>query len=272
MKMNQFLNSEIIVKKIALACFVKSGTGEPVHSNRPTHGIAFHLDGEKTYRFDNNICLTVKKDDIIFLPKGSNYVVEAISKNAGDCYAINFDVIDENTFEPFVLKGKNSSLYKEAFKNANTTWRLKEFGHQALCMSELYRILHQMQKEYLLDYIPKEKSKIILPAVKYIHSEYANGKIDIPYLANLCGIGQTYFRQIFQLTYGVPPIQYINKLKLERASELLNSNMYSVSDVMTMSGFENESYFCRAFKKAYGKAPVLYKKGISPILCKLQNE
>lgn len=94
-----------------------------------------------------------------------------------------------------------------------------------------------------------------MPAIKYIHSNYVNEKINISKLAVLCNISETTFREIFNATLGTSPVKYINNLKLSRAAELLKSNMYSVHEAMEMSGFQDEAYFSRAFKKHFGVPP-----------------
>ena len=78
-------------------------------------------------------------------------------------------------------------------------------------------------------------------------------------LAQMCGVSETYFRRIFLNAKGCSPIDYINNLKLSRAKELLGSGMYSISEVAEQSGFHDESYFSRFFKKQTGVAPSKYK-------------
>ena len=73
-------------------------------------------------------------------------------------------------------------------------------------------------------------------------------------------MSESYFRRIFLKNYGISPIKYINNLKIERAKELLTSGLYTVSDVAELSGFHDESYFSREFKKHSGKTPKEYVK------------
>lgn len=58
----------------------------------------------------------------------------------------------------------------------------------------------------------------------------------------------------------MPPIKYINNLKMTRAKELLSSGMYTVSEVCFLSGYKDESYFSREFKKHFNLSPREYTK------------
>ena len=51
--MTDFMNYNFNISKIILACYVSRTAGERFHKNRQSHGLAFHISGEKTYIFDN---------------------------------------------------------------------------------------------------------------------------------------------------------------------------------------------------------------------------
>lgn len=56
------------------------------------------------------------------------------------------------------------------------------------------------------------------------------------------------------------PIKYINNLKLSRAKELIVSDYYSIPKISELSGFGDESYFCRYFKKTTGMTATEYRQ------------
>lgn len=251
------MNYDFNIKKIILACLVPAGTGDAVHKNRPSHGIALHMNGEKEYRFSDGRVLTVKANDIIYLPQNSTYTVSV--KVPGDCYAINFEIDEDISFYPFVIKTKNHSSVLDSFRRAYNSWKLRKHNFMLKCKAELYNIIYTVTNEYISEYYPKNKLEIIQPAIDYIHENYTNEIISIELLAKMCNITPEYFRKIFKGFYGSSPVNYINNLKITRASELLESQMYSVSDVTHLSGFNEISHFSREFKKATGISPLKYK-------------
>lgn len=253
-----FLDQTPVISRINLAIRVPAGCGEPLHRNRPTYGIALHLEGEKLYRFEGGRDLSVCKNDLIFLPRLSNYYVE--SRVEGECYAINFLLTDEPVFEPFVLHMKNAAHVLEHFKSAEKAFIAKKMGYEYRCFADTYAILQEMSRVHFMAYSFQRRNERLLPAIDYIHEHFHEGKIELETLAKLCGMSVVYFRRLFEGVFGVSPIKYINALKLERAKELLSSGLYSVEAVCRLSGFENISYFCRFFKKCSGEAPGQYSR------------
>lgn len=51
------------------------------------------------------------------------------------------------------------------------------------------------------------------------------------------------------------PVEYINKLRIKKACELLKSGMYTVSEAAEKTGFTNVYYFSRIFKSITGVNP-----------------
>lgn len=252
--MKNFMEHDFLVSKIEIACLVEAGKGTLIHKNRASHGLAIFLGGNRTFYFDNKK-IKVLKDTIVYFPKGCNYTIK--EKETYDCYAINFQMPNDINFEPFSFKIKNASLFLESFKTSQKIWTNKSYGYSAKVKSELYNIIYNMQSEYAMPY---SNSSIIKPAVDYIHSNYYKENISIQNLANLCNISTVHLRNTFIKNFAISPIKYINHLKMSRAKELLTSGIYSVSDVCFLAGYNDESYFCREFKKHFKLPPSEYKK------------
>ena len=256
-KMTQFFNNENIVSRIDLVMYVKPGTGNAIHHNRPNHGLALNCDGIKEYIFSDKKVI-VEKNEIIYLPKYSDYDVSAFEN--GGCYAINFDFTDDCTFDSFVFKPKNIMNFTDCFKTAERCWKMKKSGFYSKTMSELYNIISMMQQQNSAEYISKNKSEIIKPALDYIHTNYTTEQINMQQLSSMCQISYEYFRRLFENFYGISPVKYVNNLKITRAKELIESGMYSVTEAAFASGYTDMSHFCREFKKSTGFAPSRYGK------------
>lgn len=251
-----FFDLEPNITDITLICEVPAGMGERVHNDRPSHGLAYNLSGEKTYIFDGKLSLPVRENDIIYLPEDSNYIV--VDVIPGACYAINFKMTERAGISPAVLHSKSGAALADRFAAAEREFKRKDVGYMLKCKAELYSILHRMVQERSMSYAPVSKKRLIAPAIEYIHSNYSKGDVRIDLLADLCGFGESYFRRIFTLCCGVSPVRYINRLRLTLAKELLAQNEHSVAAAAEMSGFGNVYYFCRFFKKETGMTPTEY--------------
>lgn len=255
----ELLQRDIIVNKIVLALHVPLNLSNAIHIDRPSHGFAFHLGGQKTYYFENSKTIDIDPNTVIYMPKGSSYNV-AGAKTGKSCFAINFDTEEELSCDPFLFRPKDITKMLGLFKTADKAWKTRQPGYMEKCLSCISEIISIMKSELSANYASVSQKELITPALKYISENYTTEMISVPALADLCSISEVYMRRIFTATMGKSPIAYINELRLERGRDLLLSGEYSVTDVSKECGFSNECYFSREFKKHFGASPSKFIK------------
>lgn len=54
--------------------------------------------------------------------------------------------------------------------------------------------------------------------------------------------------------------EYIRKLRIEKAIELMKENKYALTEIAYLTGFSDQSHFTRIFKQQLGESPFAYKK------------
>ena len=79
-------------------------------------------------------------------------------------------------------------------------------------------------------------------------------------IAQRLGTSYSNFRRTFREHTGVGPHQYRLHLKLNRARNFLLNSELSIKEIARQSGFEDDQYFYRFFKKAVGKSPTSFRK------------
>ncbi len=75
-------------------------------------------------------------------------------------------------------------------------------------------------------------------------------------------VSETYLRQLYLQTFGMPPKRYIKSVKLKKAKTLLRISNKTISVIAYEIGYTNTSKFSEAFKVAYNMTPSEYR-GIS---------
>ena len=95
--------------------------------------------------------------------------------------------------------------------------------------------------------------------LKHIHEHIAE-EIDVKELADVASVTKTYFIRLFKQEFGLSPIQYINRKKVERAQLLLFTTDNSVKEVAYKLGFSDHSYFIRLFRKIASITPQEYRR------------
>ncbi|MEH6535959.1 MAG: AraC family transcriptional regulator [Psychroserpens sp.] len=127
--------------------------------------------------------------------------------------------------------------------------KLKEF---VLLMSKTVNAPSQL--DFLSSMFKKNTSTF---KVTILNNLYSNLSIDE--LAHLCGMSLSTFKRKFRETFMESPKKFIGKMKLEKASKMLVSKEYRISDVAYDCGFETISTFNRSFKSHFGKSPTEYR-------------
>ncbi len=105
------------------------------------------------------------------------------------------------------------------------------------------------------------KPLIIQRTVKYIKENYAKD-ISLESAAKEAGITGGYLSAVFRQNMGVGFIDYLNRVRIEAACSYLRDNKMKVYEVAHYSGFHDEKYFARIFRKETGVTPSEYRKGI----------
>lgn len=102
------------------------------------------------------------------------------------------------------------------------------------------------------------KSRIQM-AVQYIQEHY-NENIAINDLAERYEMSPNYFSSIFKKEMNQSTVNYITRLRMEKARELLEKSYMSVADIARKVGYEDGQYFFRVFKKYTGMPPLKYRE------------
>lgn len=75
------------------------------------------------------------------------------------------------------------------------------------------------------------------------------------------GVSRNHLIRLFRQHLNVTPVEYMNKLRVERATQLLSSTDASILSISLLCGFGSLSAFYECFKKQLGLAPNEYRKG-----------
>jgi len=224
--------------------------------NLKSQELILHLSGEGTVLF-NGKRLETSGGMIRFLPEGNSSEYIVLNQSPPECIDIFFHTDISLGNEAFLIDVSKQKQVELLFKKAFSIWTGKENCYYFKVMSILYEIFSEI---CIKQYAPKEKYQLIEPAVNYIQRNFLFKMISVSSLAKNCGISESYLKKLFILNFGISPKQYITKLKMDHATELLSSGMFSVGSVANATGFENIYYFSSAFKKHKGLSPSAYMK------------
>lgn len=98
----------------------------------------------------------------------------------------------------------------------------------------------------------------ILPALSYIEEHYRSD-IRAEELAKQCGLSEPHFRRVFREYVNMPPIDYLNSVRIREACRMMDQRDCPMDLVAAECGFSSVSAFTRNFKKFLGTTPYQWK-------------
>jgi len=231
--------------------------GEPKKQN-----LILYLDGyEIKYTTKDGNTVIAHSGDVVYTPVGSEYRADItqVGKDGSHTTGINFLMYDfcgqEISLSDKILIFHPADVEKCAilFKKAASIYYDDTYIQKRIL---LLRILESVTVG------ETDKSRgIVTPALEYL-AVNPDKTPSISFLAGLCNISEGYFRKQFRLSMGVSPVEYRNRLRLQKACTYLEYGDMSVQEISDMIGYATVSHFIKEFRARNGVSPLKYRKNM----------
>lgn len=232
------------------------------HIKRPIYPdtgdrLFINFDLKSTQTWDNG-SITIQDSDVVLIPKCVAYTDHYLAEG--------YSIIAHIEFSPCIPAGiyrwsfQDNPEVKQRFLNLENLWKQKKPAYYSQCMRELYAILGIIIRSETSRYTNSSKSAILSPAVEYMKTNFADPNLTIPFIASLCDISYSHFRQLFYDVHGISANDFLKKLRLENACQILSLGCYTITQAAQMTGFADVYYFSSFFKKHTGVSPTEYQK------------
>lgn len=96
---------------------------------------------------------------------------------------------------------------------------------------------------------------------RYIDTNYRES-ITLDKLAGMAHLNKYYLSHAFQKEYGISPITYLSRRRIEESKYLLGNTSHTLAQVSELLGFSSPSYFSQCFRKAEGISPNEYRRQV----------
>lgn len=139
----------------------------------------------------------------------------------------------------------------------------REQGRSAYLSGCLWKLVSLLQQG-------EPKGGYVEKALSFMHAEYMHG-ITVQNIAGRLGLNRSYFYTLFKQQTGCSPGEYLLRLRLEKAAELMRLYRESPSTAAASAGYPDVCQFSRIFKQHYGISPREYRKARGGALPPEQN-
>ncbi|MBO9605955.1 MAG: helix-turn-helix transcriptional regulator [Paenibacillaceae bacterium] len=132
-------------------------------------------------------------------------------------------------------------------------------GYQASAL--VYRLLMELYRLTLPGEAPGDVwPESVAAAVSYIRQHYME-PAGLPEIAAAAGLSKYYFARQFHRCTGMTPVQYVTKIRIQKAVELLRTSELSVESIAQAVGYANGNYFGKWFRRIVGSSPGEFRRG-----------
>ena len=131
-------------------------------------------------------------------------------------------------------------------------------GFQTMIRAQFIHLVVYLSRCYE-EFRPNNHMWQLAAVMNYIAANYTD-KIRLEELASLAHLSTSHFERVFRETFQTSPIDYLIRLRLRKACELIPEQKYTISQIAFAVGFSDSNYFSRQFKRNIGKTPLQYRK------------
>ena len=247
-----------------------------------SQGIIFVLQGQKRVFFNEQI-FTYNPDNylVLTLPLPAECETQLINNKPLLSLIIDFDMsLLGELVRVFDEHGKLNSSDKMSnakglFVSENTDALSCTLTRLVDCLSSklqsdvigkglirevFYHVLQGPQASPLFDLVSHNTHMSKMErTLKHLHNHY-DDKLDVEQLASMANMSSSTFHRNFKQITTSSPIQYVKKLRLSKAKDLLQDQGIKVKQAAAQVGYESATQFSREFTRYFGISPSDYAK------------
>lgn len=229
--------------------------------SRNFDGFIFITDGDGFF-IDASGEHHLKKHSVMLLQAKHKYIFKG-GKNGITYITTGFSLHPEGGFDelglptyintekhPYVLKQAEEML--NLWENRSPFYIMESRLKAEHILIDLINICNNASTGY-------EFGGRLSPALTFINQNY-DKNITNEQLADLCDLSTTHFRRLFKEQIKLSPMQYRENIRIHWAIKLLESQMFTISEVAEKLGYSDIYHFSKVIKRHTGNPPSFYKK------------
>ncbi|MGW9526580.1 AraC family transcriptional regulator [Paenibacillus terrae] len=170
-----------------------------------------------------------------------------------------WDITDEPRMLPLhpAQELKDAYSVQDLFHKLVDSWNAKLPGYELMTRTLLQQLFISISQSVRKQHWNDSNARKVEKIIQYMH-QHINSKVTLTELSEMVQLAPTYLSRTFKETTGYAVIEFFNKIKIDKAKELLIEGDKKVKEVAQALGFTDEFYFSRLFKRMEGISPSEY--------------
>jgi AraC-like DNA-binding protein len=140
------------------------------------------------------------------------------------------------------------------FRELTVSWNERQPGYILKTRALLMLIIHRLSELIIHDVDSAPGDYRVNRVTRYIGAHYAE-KITVKGLARQVNLDEDYFGHLFKRETGMTVHQYMTKVRVQNAENLLQTGGYKIHEVAELCGFSDIFHFYKSFKTLRGFPP-----------------
>lgn len=164
------------------------------------------------------------------------------NKTENESIKLGIDIFMTKPFEPSALLGRINQLLK------SRTDIKEKVRIQAITEAESKPIEAESTNE-----------KMLAKIAKIIEDNISDPDLNVNLLCEKSDVAPKQLYRLIKKYMGLAPLDYIRRVRLQKAAMLLSQHRFTVSEISYMVGFKTPSYFSKCFQNQFGVKPSQYQ-------------
>lgn len=259
-------------------CILRKELQQAIHHREgyiSNHVVVILLAGEQHIRTYEEELIVVKPGEVLFIPRGMYYISDFVPE--GGTFKSLLFYFDDPIIQEFLATTKVTAVSRAKVPDHlkfGVVPTLQLFADSLLQVYEQQGIRNKnllalkiLELLYLLNGLAQEQElanflfRLTLPQKRNIKS-FMEHNFDKPLriedYAYLTGRSISTFRRDFKSFYDRTPQKWLQEKRMDKALQIINHKEISVTELAYEVGYENISYFIKAFKNHTGHSPKQY--------------
>ncbi|MWV42907.1 helix-turn-helix domain-containing protein [Paenibacillus sp. HJL G12] len=177
--------------------------------------------------------------------------------------------VGANRFNPGDVKEWVLQLLMDLQMKTKVTLQVQQ-SHSEEKLYDVVNGIHTMEhlQSWIIQYLIELSGKLSILSVRSKRTEviraqqyviqHVTEKLTLEDMAGYLNLNSSYFSRLFKRETNQNFIEYVNRVKLQKAKQLLQQSNKTVEEISDYLGYANKSYFIKLFKREIGMTPSEY--------------
>jgi AraC-like DNA-binding protein len=220
--------------------------------------ITYIIKGKARYTINGKIC-ELGPGDLICLTDGTEKEAVTYAHNLMHCFSVNFTSLypSSKCMPPVFQAVSRIGLRKDIidlFRELTISWSGQNDGYKMNTRALLMLILHRLSEILIYNVDSQTGDYRINKAARTIALHYSD-KLTVKDLAGQVRLNEAYFGRLFKQETGMTVNQYLMRIRVRNAENMLQTGNYKVHEVAEHCGFSDVVHFYKSFRDLRGFPP-----------------